>query len=157
MNRTTTAVNGVMSMTREFVNDNLDTIMAGVKVYRRIYRDTFLALKAAEAALTPEFEASLKAMKEIRVSVFISTIVKAGLVLKCKLFHEGDPVVSVTSVSQLSSILAAAYDNDEAGLIAKRAKMFEPTLVKAINQPGELTMSQLIKICQAAGLELSVK
>lgn len=155
MNATT--ANGVQTVSNDFVGSSLRTIRESVKVYRRIYHDALAGLKKANLAMTPEFEADLLGLKEIRVSVFVSTLAKAGMALHCKFAGDEGPAVAVSSVSSLSSILAAAHDNDEEGLIAKKAKMFEPTLVKAINQPGEISMPTLIKICQAADIELSVK
>lgn len=157
MSETTTTVNGVGSMTDDFVGSSLSTIRESVKVYHRICRDALAGLKKANVALTPEFEADLRGLKEIRVSVFVSTLAKAGMALHCRFAGDQESTVAVSSVSKLSSILAAAHDNDDEGLIAKRTKMFEPTLVKSINQPGEISMPTLIKICQAANLELSVK
>lgn len=157
MNETTTAMNGAKLMTNDFVASELNTIMESVKAFRRVYSETLSALKIANVDLTPEFENSLQGMKPIRVSVFVSTLAKAGLSLRCKLKGTDDPEVSISSVSKLSSILSAIHDNDEEGLIARRARMYEPTLIEAINQPGELSMPILIKIIQASGLELSVK
>lgn len=156
MSETTTTANGVQTVSNDFVASSLSTIMESVKVYRKIYHDALAGLKKANVALTPEFEADLRGLKEIRVSVFVSTLARAGMALHCRFAGDEEPAVAVSSISKLSSILAAAHDNDEEGQIAKKAKMFEPTLVKSINQPGEISMPTLIKICQAANLELTV-
>ncbi|WP_315921277.1 hypothetical protein [Mesorhizobium sp. SP-1A] len=156
MSETTTTGNRVPNVSND-VASNLSTIMESVKVYRRIYHDALAGLKEANVALTPKFEADLRGLKEIRVSVFVSTLAKAGMALHCRFVGDEEPAVAVSTISKLSSILAAAHDNDEEGLIARRAKMFEPTLVRSINQPGEISMPTLIKICQAANLELFVK
>lgn len=157
MNNKTIVADGIKTVSDDFVTNSLNSIRGSVKVYSKIYRDALAGLRKMHVQLTPEFEAALVGLEDIRVSVFVSTVSKAGVYLNCKTCDDLETAITIASVSKLSSILTAAYDNSDEGLIANKAGMFEPTLIKAINHPGEISMSMLIKICLASNIELSVK
>lgn len=150
------ASKGVNVVSNDFATNSLNAILESVKSYRRLCRAALAALKAANVPLTREFEKSLEGLKEIRVSVFVSTLAKAGIALKCKLGEEDGLTVSISSISELSSVLSAAYDNDDLRILAQKAGIFEETLLKMIDKPGDISMPALIRICQAAEIELAL-
>src|SRR5690606_14393966 len=132
--------NGVYVVSDDFATNSLNAILESVKIYRRLCRDALTVFKNADIPLTDEFERNLAGLKEIRVAVFVSTLAKAEMALQCKFAGEEGQVISVYSVSQLSSVLSAACDSADEGVLAQKAGMFAETLLKMVNKPSDISM-----------------